>query len=121
MGLSRLFKWKQLFSRDTLAMLLAWRDPRLPRSSKLLLLGMLAYVVSPIDLLPDMVPLAGLIDDLILVPMGLSWLRSGFPEQILADYRRRSQRTIWTVLAAVVGLVVLVVVLIYVTIWMNRP
>lgn len=60
-----------------LALWLLWRDPRTPRVAKWLAILVLAYAVSPIDLIPDFIPLLGALDDLLLVPLGLAlivWL-----------------------------------------------
>ena len=76
---------------ETFALYLAARDPRTPWYAKLLVAGIVAYAVSPIDLIPDFVPVLGYLDDLILIPAGITlaiWL---VPDSVLADCRAQSQ------------------------------
>ncbi|MFO1036542.1 MAG: YkvA family protein [Geminicoccaceae bacterium] len=71
--LDRLKQWARALKRDVLALYLAARDPRVPWYAKALALVTAAYALSPIDLIPDFVPVLGYLDDLILLP-GLIWL-----------------------------------------------
>lgn len=65
----------------------AARDPRTPRLARWIALGTLAYAVSPIDLIPDFIPVLGQLDDLVLVPLGL-WLAVRLiPAYVLREYR----------------------------------
>ncbi|MBI5583607.1 MAG: DUF1232 domain-containing protein, partial [Deltaproteobacteria bacterium] len=57
---------------ETYALYLATRDPRTPWHAKLLVAGIVAYAFSPIDLIPDFVPVLGYLDDLILLPLGVA-------------------------------------------------
>ncbi len=66
----------------------AVRDPRTPLLAKLLLVFLLAYVISPIDLIPDFIPVLGLLDDMILVPAVISVVYLLLPETALADAKR---------------------------------
>ena len=77
--------------RDTFALYLAARDPRVPWYTKALALGVVGYALSPIDLIPDFIPIIGYLDDLILVPLGIAlvlWLTPGY---VLAESRERAQ------------------------------
>ena len=68
-------KWKQwarLIKRDAYALYLAARDPRVPWYAKVMAAAVAAYALSPIDLIPDFVPVLGYLDDLIIVPLGHS-------------------------------------------------
>ena len=70
------------------------RDPRVPRRRKLLLAALLAYVAMPIDLVPDFIPVAGQLDDAIVVALVLrAVLRSGGPE-LLREHWRGPQRSL---------------------------
>lgn len=74
------------------ALYLACRDPRCPRLAKLLALGVVAYALSPIDLIPDFLPVVGQLDDLLLVPLGVLLLRRMIPEAVFADARLEAGR-----------------------------
>jgi uncharacterized membrane protein YkvA (DUF1232 family) len=65
--------WARRLKRDVHAVWIAARDPRTPRPVRLLALAVAAYALSPIDLIPDFVPVLGYLDDLMIVPLGL-WL-----------------------------------------------
>ncbi len=76
---------------ETLALYLAARDPRTPWYAKWLVAGIVAYALSPIDLIPDFVPVLGYLDDLILVPMGIAFAIKLVPESVLTECRARAQ------------------------------
>ncbi|WP_313376965.1 YkvA family protein [Pantoea sp. CTOTU50773] len=69
--LKRLRRWARLIKRDVLTLWFACRDPRTPWWFKLLAFGIVAYALSPIDLIPDFIPIIGLLDDAIIVPLGV--------------------------------------------------
>ncbi|WP_027460275.1 DUF1232 domain-containing protein [Deinococcus murrayi] len=85
--------------RDALTLLLALRDRRTPLRARLAALAALAYALSPVDLLPDALPLLGVGDDLVVVPTVLALAARGLPPAVLADARARSaalgQRLPW--------------------------
>ena len=76
---------------DTLALYLAGRDPRTPWVAKVLAACVVAYALSPIDLIPDFVPVLGYLDDLILVPAGIALAIRLIPGAVLDDCRARAQ------------------------------
>lgn len=78
---------------ETFALYLAARDPRTPWYAKLIVAGIVAYAFSPIDLIPDFVPVFGYLDDLILIPMGIALAIKLIPDFVLADCRTRAQET----------------------------
>jgi len=79
--------WAGRLEEEALAIWLAAQDPRMPWGAQLLALLATAYAFSPIDLIPDAVPVLGLLDDLVLVPLGL-WLALRLtPPAVLADAR----------------------------------
>ncbi|VIO77792.1 YkvA family protein [Bradyrhizobium ivorense] len=71
--LSSIKIWARNLKRDSYALYLASRDPRVPWYAKALAVAIAAYALSPIDLIPDFIPVFGYLDDLILVPAGI-WL-----------------------------------------------
>ena len=71
--MTRLRRWAGALKRDVMVLWLAARDPRVRFAAKLLAGLVAAYAISPIDLIPDFVPVLGLLDDLLLVPAGI-WL-----------------------------------------------
>jgi len=79
---------------ETFALYLASRDPRTPWYAKLLAAGIVAYAFSPIDLIPDFVPVLGYLDDLILIPMGIALAIHWIPNSVLAECRDRAQETL---------------------------
>ncbi|ANJ66720.1 hypothetical protein A9404_04415 [Halothiobacillus diazotrophicus] len=79
---------------ETFALYLAARDPRTPWYAKLLVAGIVAYAFSPIDLIPDFVPVLGYLDDLILIPLGIALAIKLVPHSVLAESRTRAQETI---------------------------
>ena len=78
---------------ETFALYLAARDPRTPWYAKLLVAGIVAYDFSPIDLIPDFVPVLGYLDDLILIPIGIALAIKLIPHQVLAECRTRANET----------------------------
>jgi uncharacterized membrane protein YkvA (DUF1232 family) len=85
--LNRLKNWARSLKRDVHALYLAARDPRVPWYAKALALVVAAYALSPIDLIPDFIPVIGYLDDLILVPLGIWLVVSLIPPDVMAEYR----------------------------------
>ena len=69
----RMRQWARTLRRDVLALYLAARDPRLPWYAKAVAACVAVYALSPIDLIPDFIPILGYLDDLVIVPLGI-WL-----------------------------------------------
>jgi uncharacterized membrane protein YkvA (DUF1232 family) len=102
--------------RDVVAISLAVRDPRVPWYAKAVGVCVVAYALSPIDLIPDFVPVLGLLDDLVLVPLGLLLVVRLIPADILAKHRAEAtavaERPIsWIGATAVIAIWALVAVL----------
>jgi uncharacterized membrane protein YkvA (DUF1232 family) len=85
--LSRIKKWARRLSRDVHAIYLASRDPRVPWYAKVLAIAVAAYALSPIDLIPDFIPVFGYLDDLVIVPLGIWLVVRLIPEEVLVEYR----------------------------------
>jgi uncharacterized membrane protein YkvA (DUF1232 family) len=76
---------------DVQALLIAFRDPRTPWAARGMIALVVAYALSPIDLIPDFIPVLGYLDDLILVPAGIALAIRMIPPQVLADSRKSTQ------------------------------
>ena len=82
--------WARSVKRDVVAVYFAARNPETPWALRLFALAVAAYALSPIDLIPDFIPVLGYLDDLLIVPLGL-WLVIRFlPVQVLAAARTRA-------------------------------
>jgi uncharacterized membrane protein YkvA (DUF1232 family) len=89
----RIDQWKArvaTLKADTYALYLAYRDPRVPWPAKLVAALVVAYALSPIDLIPDFIPIVGYLDDLVLVPLGLALAIRLIPPTVLAEHRARA-------------------------------
>jgi uncharacterized membrane protein YkvA (DUF1232 family) len=75
---------------DLIALALAARDPRTPWYAKLIVAGCVAYALSPVDVIPDFIPVIGLVDDLIFIPIALALAIRFIPDEVLADCRVRA-------------------------------
>jgi uncharacterized membrane protein YkvA (DUF1232 family) len=82
--------WARELKRDAYAIYLAARNPDTPWYVKVLAVVVAAYAFSPIDLIPDFIPVLGYLDDLILVPLGIWLVVSLIPEQAMAEYRAKA-------------------------------
>lgn len=86
--------WKRRvgqIKRETYALYLAYRDPRTPWYARLFAAGVVGYAFSPIDLVPDFIPVLGYLDDLILVPLGIFLALKMIPPQVMAECRERTR------------------------------
>src|SRR3954468_849720 len=89
--LARIKSWASGLKRDAYAIYLASSDPRVPWHAKALAILVAGYALSPIDLIPDFIPIVGYLDDLILVPLGI-WLAVRLiPPAIMAEHRATAE------------------------------
>ena len=88
--LQSLRAWARRIKADTLTLYLACRDPRTPWYARLLGVLVVAYALSPIDLIPDFIPVLGYLDDLILLPLGIALVVRLIPPDVLAASRERA-------------------------------
>jgi len=84
---SRIKHWAHRLKRDVHAVYLASRDPRVPWHAKALAIAVAGYALSPIDLIPDFIPVLGYLDDLIIVPLGIWLVIWLIPKEIMVEYR----------------------------------
>ena len=78
--------------RETHALYLAGRDPRTPWPAKVVIAIVVAYALSPIDLIPDFIPVLGYLDDVLLLPLGIYLALKLIPAAVLADARHAAQQ-----------------------------
>jgi uncharacterized membrane protein YkvA (DUF1232 family) len=90
----RIKVWARTLKRDTYAVYLAARSPNTPWYVKALAIVVVAYAFSPIDLIPDFIPVLGYLDDLILVPFGIWLVVSLIPEQAMVEYRTKASELV---------------------------
>jgi uncharacterized membrane protein YkvA (DUF1232 family) len=112
--------WKEKAKRlktEVFALCLAMKDPRVPWYSKLLMALIVGYAISPIDLIPDFIPIIGQIDDLIIVPAGIALVIKMIPKRVMEEYRQKATaepvntRTKWFVAAIIASIWVLAICL----------
>jgi uncharacterized membrane protein YkvA (DUF1232 family) len=111
-------QWARAIRRDAVALYFAARDPRVPWPVKMLAVAIAAYALSPIDLIPDFIPVLGFLDDVILLPLAIAGIMRFIPPAIMDEHRARAEalatrpasRTaaavivaIWIIAAALVG------------------
>jgi len=89
--LERLKRWAGRLKVETYALYLAYRDPRVPWYARVFAALVVGYAFSPIDLIPDPIPVIGYLDDLILVPLGIALAIRMVPAEILAECRERAR------------------------------
>lgn len=83
--------WAHRIKRDVFALYLAYRDPRTPWVARVVAACVVAYAFSPIDLIPDPIPLLGYLDDLLLVPLGILLAVRLIPTDVMAECRVEAQ------------------------------
>jgi uncharacterized membrane protein YkvA (DUF1232 family) len=92
--LARLRARASALKQETLALWYALRHPRTPLAAKVVAAIVVGYAVSPIDLIPDFIPVLGLIDDLILLPLGIALCLKLLPPDVMAECRERARASV---------------------------
>ena len=85
--IGRAKQWARSIKRDVLAVWIAARDPRTPWYAKVMAATVAAYALSPIDLIPDFIPVLGYLDDLLLLPIGILLVVRMIPADLMAEFR----------------------------------
>src|SRR5215204_4849407 len=88
----RLERWAKKLKVEVYALYLAYRDPRVPWYARAFAAVVVGYAFSPIDLIPDPIPVLGYLDDLILIPLGVALAIRMIPEPVLAECREKARR-----------------------------
>ena len=94
MSLNKIKNRARRLKAETVVLYLAARDPRTPWHAKLLVAGIVAYALSPIDLIPDFIPILGYLDDLVLIPAGLYLAIKLVPDGVLIDCRAQAKKLV---------------------------
>lgn len=108
--------WARAIKRDVVALWIAARDPRVPLHVKLSAAAVAAYALSPIDLIPDFVPILGYLDDLLIVPLGILLVVKMIPPELMAEFREQAAGQAKPVSRA--GLAVIVAIWVVVAVWL---
>jgi len=90
LGENRMAGRLEALRQETLALYYAYRDPRVSWGARAVAALVVAYALSPIDLIPDFVPVLGYLDDLLLVPLGVHLALRMIPPEVMADARARA-------------------------------
>ncbi|MBY5797045.1 YkvA family protein [Rhizobium leguminosarum] len=90
--ISKAKNWAKSLKRDVVALWLAARDPRVPWHAKAVAGAVAAYALSPIDLIPDFIPILGYLDDLLIVPLGIMLAIRLVPVEVMNELRREATR-----------------------------
>ena len=96
--MSRWRQWAATIKQDTYALWLASRDPRVPWIAKLVLAVVVGYALSPIDLIPDFIPVLGYLDDLVLLPLGIALAIKLIPPAVWQECRQTARNRLASVL-----------------------
>ena len=105
--------------QEVFALYYAYQDPRVPRLAKIWIALVVGYALSPIDLIPDFIPVLGLMDDLLLVPLGIALALKMIPPVVMVEARVKAEqssldkRTSWVAAGVVLGLWALIAWLIW--------
>jgi uncharacterized membrane protein YkvA (DUF1232 family) len=84
--------WARRLKRDVYTLYLACKDPRVPWLARLFIACVVGYALSPVDLIPDFIPVLGYLDDLLLLPLGVALALKMIPPAILAECREKATR-----------------------------
>ena len=105
----RLKDWARTIKRDVHALYFASRDPRVPWYAKALAVAVAGYALSPIDLIPDFIPVLGYLDDVVVLPLGILLVIRMIPPEIMAEHRALAsatrERPVSRTAAAVIALI----------------
>jgi uncharacterized membrane protein YkvA (DUF1232 family) len=85
-------RWAKALKRDVVALWIAARDRRVPLGAKLVAGAVAAYALSPVDLIPDFIPILGYLDDLLIVPLGILWAIRLVPGPLMAEFRLQAEQ-----------------------------
>lgn len=120
--IARLKTWARGIKRDVVTVYFAARDPQAPIGARILAAVVAAYALSPIDLIPDFIPVLGYLDDLLIVPLGLLLVMRLMPDDVLANARAKADTLLTkprSLLAAACVVVIWGVLGFYLVLWLR--
>ena len=112
---ARLAAWARSIKRDVHAVYLAARDPRTPWYAKAVAIGVVAYALSPIDLIPDFVPVLGQLDELVILPAGIWLVVRLIPPGVMNEHRAAAAVVAQQMPRSMAGAVMIVLIWIVLT------
>ena len=108
----------RLLKIEVYAIYLAYKDPRVPWYARIFAICVVGYAFSPIDLIPDPIPILGYLDDLILVPLGIFLVLKMIPKEVMAEYREQAKDKMlkgkpvnWIAAVVIIGIWVVLAIL----------
>ena len=101
--------WAQALKRDVHALYLSARDPRTPWYARAFALAIAAYALSPIDLLPDFIPVVGYLDEVILLPLAILLAVRLVPPEVMSEHRAAAIRAEWRPISRTAAVFIVVV------------
>ena len=120
--MSTIERWKKRTLRlktETYAIYLAYRDPRVPWYAKILIAFVVVHTLSPIDLIPDFIPILGYLDDLVIAPLGVALALKMIPQEVMVQCREEAQETVgqdkptnWVAAAVIIAIWILIAALV---------
>jgi uncharacterized membrane protein YkvA (DUF1232 family) len=120
---ARLKDWARAIKKDVVAPYIAARDPRVPWHVKAAAAAIAAYALSPIDLIPDFIPVLGYLDEVIILPIAITLVIRMIPDPLMAEFREEAQRRSEhpTSRAAAAVIIALWIAAIVLTLWALWP
>jgi uncharacterized membrane protein YkvA (DUF1232 family) len=124
--MSIIANWKRRIKQlnnEIRALYLAYRDPRVPWYAKVFMAAVIGYAISPIDLIPDFIPVLGYLDDLIIVPVGIYLAIKMIPWGVMEECREKaisnsfSSKAKWAMAGIIISIWILVIILAVKFIW----
>ena len=112
---ARLAAWARAIKRDVHAVYLASRDPRTPWYAKAVAIGVVAYALSPIDLIPDFIPVLGQLDELVILPAGIWLVVRLIPPGVMNEHRAAAAVVAQQMPRSMAGAVMIVLIWIVLT------
>lgn len=120
--------WARSIKRDVFALYIAARDPRVPWYVKAAAAAVAAYAFSPIDLIPDFIPVLGYLDEVIILPIAIYFVIEMIPDPLMAEFREKAQRRSERPVSYIAGIVIVFLWIIPISFllwafqfWVHRP